>query len=87
MSLFQPCALVNVTAVSVKLDALVSAFKSASGTRNSTTSLVTEMATCEPMIVYQVPESNHSISGLPEPATCSASCRSGRNEARTVSGF
>jgi hypothetical protein len=86
-SLFQPGVLLNVTAVSVKVDVLVSAFKSASGTRNSTTSLATEMATCELAMVYQVPESNHSISGLPEPATCSASWRSGRSEARTVSGF
>jgi hypothetical protein len=87
MSLFQPGVLVKVTAVSVKLELAVRPLRSASGTRNSTTSLAVEITTCEPTIVYQLPESNHSTSGLPEPATWSASCRSGRSDARTVSGF
>ncbi|MDX2014274.1 MAG: hypothetical protein SFW67_29005 [Myxococcaceae bacterium] len=69
MSLFQPCAFTKVTAVSVNVEVAVRPFRSASGTRNSTTSLATEMLAADPTMAYQVPESNHSTSGLPEPAT------------------
>ena len=69
MSLFQPCAFTKVTAVRVNVDVAVRPFRSASGTLNSTTSFATEMLAADPPIAYQVPESNHSISALPDPPT------------------
>lgn len=83
-SLFQPAALLKVASVKLNEPVELRPFRSFNGTRNSTTSFAAEIAICEPGIAYQLPESNHSISGLPEPETRRDSCRFGRSDARTA---
>ncbi|MDP1914905.1 MAG: hypothetical protein Q8L14_01580 [Myxococcales bacterium] len=87
MSLFHPTVLLNVAIVKTNGEVSVSPLRSTNGTRNSMQSDVVETAICEPMIAYQVPPANHSISGLFEPATCNASCRFGLIPSRTPSAL
>lgn len=81
--MFQIDALLNVASVKTNVDVSVSPFRSANGRRNSITAFEVETAICAPAMPYQVPESNHSMTGSPAVFAWSASWRLGLMPSRT----